>query len=143
MTKILVAFYALLLNIFGINQQQDVPVFTAENLIRNFASAIDNGRIPEAVDLLDSNLKKDDSSVQMWGIQFNAFENFDIVNLEKIDNSYDENFFKVIFDVKLKPDIHSVAIPNYGWENGENIRWIRVVKDTEGFYKILNINTGP
>jgi hypothetical protein len=49
----------------------------------------------------------------------------------------------VILDAKIKPGSENAAIPNFGWENGENIRWVSLKKNSDGMWKILGIGTGP
>jgi len=49
---------------------------------------------------------------------------------------------KVTLNVRVSSQVANAPIPNYGWENGSNLRWVEIVKEDE-VWKINQIATGP
>ena len=119
--------------------QSGVPLPSQEDIVQTFFNLINEGRIPDAVGMLSSKATSDESSRQAWGVQFNIFKQ---INLSKIESAED-NIFKVTLTVDLKPEAASIQpIPNYGWDNGKNIRWLKLEKENN-LWKIDGIATGP
>jgi hypothetical protein len=120
--------------------QANVPFPTKEDVVRTFCALIDEGRIADAVSMMDI---KDDTTRQAWGVSLNNFSSFKLTNINKstIDNS--ENSYEVDINVTLKKNITDLPIPNYGWTNGLNKRWIGVTESRPRNYKITGIATGP
>ena len=122
-----------------------VPLPQEEDIIRTFFNLIGEGRASDAVGMMTQTSIGDDSSKQAWGVQFNAFKS---VSVKKIEPSSQEEWiatrhtYKVTVDAQMKPEAASAPIPNYGWENGESIRWIPLEK-VDGLWKIAGIATGP
>lgn len=114
-----------------------IPLPRKEDVVRTFCNLIDEGRISDAVDMttVEGEVKK-----QSWGENFNNFSLFKLVNIR--ESEIDENSFEVDIDVKLKENLINLPIPNYGWENGVNKRWINLI-EKDGLYKISEVATGP
>ena len=96
--------------------------------------------------MLDALVVPNDSAKQAWGVQFNIFNSIAVKSIEPSnlgDETENQKTYKVVLDAKIKPGSENAAIPNYGWENGENIRWVSLKKDESGIWKILGIGTGP
>jgi hypothetical protein len=53
-----------------------------------------------------------------------------------------ENFYKVTMDVEMKPESANAVMPFYGYDNGENIRWIGLIK-VDNLWRITGLATGP
>jgi hypothetical protein len=121
-----------------IEKVQEVPPMLEEDVITLFFTFINDKRIPEAVEMLSYSAVPDDSAKQAWGVQFNAFEKVTINKLEKQTNGQ----YKVSLNVQMKPESVDALIPYYGFENGDNIRWITLTKEA-GLWKITEIATGP
>jgi hypothetical protein len=145
MAKLFVAIYTFFLNLFGVSQSTpssvpSVSLPSREDIVRNFCELINEGNISDAVSMMDIS---DDTTKQSWGVTFNNFSSFNLVNIEK--SSIDErgNSFEVDIDITLKEDLTNLPIPNYGWENGMNKRWINLIEKEKGIYKITEIATGP
>jgi hypothetical protein len=49
----------------------------------------------------------------------------------------------VDINVTLKKNLTDLPIPNYGWVNGMNKKWINLTEIGQGHYKIAGIATGP
>lgn len=81
----------------------------------------------------------------MWAVQFAAINSFKILKIEKFDEDHwtkDKQIYKILVDVWMDPRSADAPIPYYGWENGENVRWITLEK-VDNIWKISEINTGP
>lgn len=116
-----------------------VPLPTQEDIVRTFISLISEKRIPEAISMMDSLAVGDESQKQAWGMQLNSFETISLKNIEK--NGTDA--FKVTLTVKMKPESANNPIPYYGYENGDNIRWIGLKKGSDNLWKITGFATSP
>ncbi|MDH5202745.1 MAG: hypothetical protein OEW69_05755 [Nitrospirota bacterium] len=115
-------------------------------MVRIFFNLINEKRIPEAIGMMDSSMVPDDTTKQQWGIQFNSLSSVSVTKIEpfhKKEWTHTKKVYKVVLKVKVKPEAAQAPIPNYGWENGENIRWIHIQKNKKGLWKISQIATGP
>ena len=122
-----------------------VPLSTEEDVIRNFFQLINEKRIPEAISMMTAEMAGDESSKQAWGVQFNDINS---INVLKIEPSMKENWtenkhsYKLTVEVYVSSDAANAPIPYYGWQNGENTRWITLEK-MGNVWKIAEIATGP
>jgi hypothetical protein len=122
-----------------------VPTPTEEDVIRTFFNLINEHRVEGAVSMLDESTVKDDSQKQAWGVEFNAFSKVSIVSLSPTlqeDWTDVQHEYKVVLDVTMKPESANAVIPYYGFDNGQNYRWITINK-VGALWKILGIATGP
>jgi hypothetical protein len=129
-----------------VSQQAEVPLPQKEDIVRLFFNLINEKKIPEAVSMLDGSAVPDDSAKQAWGVQFNIFDSISAKSIEASnigDETEGQETYKVILDAKIKPGSENAVIPNFGWEDGENIRWVSLKKNPDGIWKILGIGTGP
>lgn len=118
--------------------QTSAPIPSGEDIVRNFFSLISEGKIADAINMMTPTAIGNDSQKQAWGVQFNAFKK---INVKKIEPSL-ENTYKVILDIEMKPESANAPIPYYGYENGENFRWVGLEK-IDNSWKITGIATGP
>lgn len=121
---------------------ESVPLLSGEDVIRTYTSLIDEQNIAEAVGMMNI---QDDAVKQSWGVYLDSFSS---LTLKRID-PYNKNewtdtheTFQVLFAAQMKPEAASAAIPNYGWENGDNVRWVSISK-VNALWKIAEIATGP
>ncbi|OGM76768.1 hypothetical protein A2188_02125 [Candidatus Woesebacteria bacterium RIFOXYA1_FULL_43_9] len=98
-----------------------------QDVINVFANLINEGKITEAKSLLK--------------IESDGWNNFSEFRIKSLKETGD-NVYEVDFEVVLKEDLQNLPIPNYGWVNGVNKRWITVAKIGDS-YKITGIGTGP
>lgn len=122
-----------------------VPLPTGEDIVRNFFQLIDEGRVSEAVMAMTKINTENDSTKQAWGVQFNGFESIKVKSIEAYDrdNWTDlQQEYKVNLTVQMKPEAANAVMPNYGFDNGDNIRWITIIKENN-LWKIDGIATGP
>lgn len=121
------------------NKKTSLP---QEDVIRNFTQLISDGKPDSAAKMMKVS---DESELQAWAVQFAAMNSFKIINLEKHREeewTTNRHYYKVIFDVLMKPESRDAPIPYYGWENGENTRWLTLEK-IGNVWKISEIATGP
>lgn len=114
--------------------------------ITSFFGFIAGHKPSEAVGMLASQLTADDADKQAWAVQFNAFQSLSVTSVEEVstaDWTDTSHIYKVILNVTMKPEATAATpIPNYGWENGSNTRWVTLEKDGS-VWKIAGIATGP
>jgi hypothetical protein len=123
-----------------LSESQVVPMLTKEDVVRTFCNLINEGRISEAVGMMDI---IDDTVKQSWGVYFNNFSKFELVDINNSKMDPNGNSFEVDINVTLKKNLTNLPIPNYGWENGVNKRWIVLAEKGNNEYKVSEIATGP
>jgi hypothetical protein len=118
---------------------QSVPLSTQEDVIRLFFQLINDQKASEAVAMLSKSAAPDDSTRQMWGVNFNSIKEVKIKSIEKVNiaDLQTENEYQVTFDIKVKASGNQ-----YGWQDGQDTRFIPLVKEN-GVWKIEGIATGP
>lgn len=121
------------------------PLPSEQQIGRTFLESIGNKNIDKALSMMSTTLLGDNNGRQTWGVQFNSFEEFSVVTLEDVMKeswSADTQEYKATIRVRMKPSAAQAPIPNYGWDNGENTRWI-IMKKVGKDWKIDAISTGP
>lgn len=120
--------------------QESVPLPQDVDAIYNLVNLIEEGRSDDAAKMMKV---KDDSELQAWAVQFSNINSFKLLKIEKVkENQWTDkkHIYKVTLDVWMNPDSASAPIPYYGWENGENIRWVTLEK-LGNIWKISEINS--
>lgn len=126
-------------------QQKEVPLPLASDILRNFFSLIDQKRVSEAVMLMSSEITNEDSTKQAWGVQLNMMKSIRVIEITPLipeSTQASERTYKVIFEVTMDPSSVTAPIPYYGYENGENMRWVTLKKEGS-MWRIMGIATGP
>ncbi|MCX6726539.1 MAG: hypothetical protein NTY75_01835 [Candidatus Shapirobacteria bacterium] len=121
-------------------QTNSVPIPNQEDIIRVFFSLIDEKRIPEAIGMMSEKAISNDSVKQEWTTQFNDFDSVKVVAVEK---SIEENLYKVTLEAKVNLRAANYPIPYYGYGDKTDVRFIKLIKDSQGRWKIDGIATGP
>jgi hypothetical protein len=122
-----------------------VPEPQEQDIIRNFFQLIEEKDVSAAVLSMSSKNTSDDSVKQAWGVQFNDWNSVNITNIEAsmpTEWSESRHTYKVTMDVVIDSSAANAPIPYYGYENGQNIRFIPIVKEN-GLWKVDGIATGP
>ncbi len=120
-------------------ENKSVPLPQETDIIRSFFEIINEGRAIDAISMMAPSLVGDDDDKQAWGVQFNAFKSLKVASIERTNREHE---YKVVLTALIKPEASRAPIPNYGWDNGTNIRWIILVK-SGNLWKISAIATGP
>jgi hypothetical protein len=122
-----------------------VPMPQTEDIIQNFFNLIGEKRASDAVMMMTSKIVNDDSTKQSYGVMFAAMKS---VIVRKIEESSKSDWtdtwqqYMITFDIVMDPDSANQPIPFYGFENGENIRFVNLVKENN-VWKIEGLATGP
>lgn len=123
-----------------------VPLPQETDIINTFINLIDEGRPSDAVGMMSPEATMDEDNKQAWAVMFNAFESIKVVKLEpSMQSDWTEiiHTYKGTFDVQMKPEAANVMpIPNYGWDNGINIRWVSLEKVGQR-WTVQGFSTGP
>jgi len=128
------------------SSSEGVPLPTPEDIVRLFFNLINEKRIPEAIALMTDQMAGDDSSKQMWGVQFNAIQSIEVKSIEPYSEEQwteSEKMFKVVLDVSVSPEAKDEPIPYYGWDSNPSIRWVSIKKNATGLWEIDSLATGP
>ncbi len=127
-------------------KESQVPLPQEMDIIRSFFEVIGEGRASNAVMMMTPANTSDDSTKQAWGVQFNAFKSIKVITVEpSMPGDWNDSIhsYKVTLQVEMKPEASSaLPIPNYGWENGTNTRWIHLEK-INNRWMVGSIATGP
>lgn len=127
------------------NITKDVPLPQSKNIIYKLYQLIEERRIDSAVSLLSNKNIEDESSKQAWGVQFNAIKSVKIKTVEPImEDSWTDKQeeYEVVLDMSMDTNSANAPIPYYGYENGENIRFITLIMEDD-LWRIDQIATGP
>jgi len=124
---------------------QAVPLPQETDIIRTFFNLIDQGEAAKAVDMMSRGNTDNDSTRQAWGVQFAAFDAVKVITLEPFHKeswTEKEHLYRTILEVAMNPASAVAAIPYFGYDNGENTRWVQLVRENN-LWKIGNLSTGP
>jgi len=127
------------------NNSATVPEPQEQDIIRNFFQLIAEKNVSAAVLSMSSKNTADDSVKQAWGVQFNDWNSVNVTSVETsmpTEWSESRHTYKVTMDVVIDSSAADEAIPYYGYENGQNTRFIPIVKEN-GLWKVDGIATGP
>jgi len=122
-----------------------VPLPTGEDIVRTFFELINEKRIPEAVKMMTKINSENDATKQAWGVQFNSFNSLTIDKITPYNKegwTNDSQFYRADVTTQMKPESANAPMPYYGWGDGQNTRWIEIIKE-DGLWKISGIGTGP
>ena len=79
----------------------------------------------------------------------NKVKNLKNIVVKKVEPSMKEEWtaqketFKVNVNLEISKEAANAPIPYYGWENGNNIRFVSLEKDQNNLWKVAGIATGP
>lgn len=107
---------------FKEKDKNQVPLPNEESVVWNFLNLIKEGRSNEAVNMLEDSEELDNDTRQVWAVQFNNWA------IDKITK------------VEAEGELYRVE-----WigKNGGDTKWIDVVKNDDGMWRIKEIATGP
>ena len=109
--------------------QAAVPLSTGEDIIRSFFNLINEKRIPDAVSMLSSQLNPDESLKQAWGVNFTSMQTVEVKSIQPWNEASwteEKQVYQVILGIYL---VNNQS--GYGWDNGENTRWLELVKNPQ------------
>ena len=126
-------------------KESTVPLPQDTDIISSFFTLIETKRPSDAVSMMVSSITNDDSQKQAWAVQFNAIDSLKVIRVEpsmKEDWTETKHTYKLTLDVTMNPNSANEPIPYFGWENGQNIRWVTLVKEGK-MWRIEGLATGP
>jgi len=122
-----------------------VPLPQEKDIINNFFQLIDEGKVSDAVMMMPSIITNNDSTKQAFGVQFSAMKSVKVIKIEesmKEDWTETRHQYMVTLDVVMDPSSAGGPIPYYGFERGENVRFVGLVKEGNQ-WKVEGMATGP
>jgi hypothetical protein len=128
-----------------IKKEAVVPRPLETDIIRSFVNLIDEGKSSDAVMMMPAIITGNDSIKQAFGVQFNAMSSVKVKNIKesmKEDWTETRHQYMVTLDVVMDPSSAGGPIPYYGFERGENVRFIGLVKEGNQ-WKVEGMATGP
>ena len=90
---------------------------------------------------LSYNMAPDDATRQMWLSNFQSLDSLEVVSIEPaslVQWSDEWESYKVVLQIETKE-----PVDKYGWENGENTRWISIIPQGAGNWKIESFSSSP
>ena len=118
-----------------------VPLPQDEDVINIFFNLIDEGDAGKAALMMNT---KSDQELQAWAVQFASFDYVKVVKIEKANESEwtdTKHIYKVTLNVRMKKEAENAPVPYYGYQNGENVRFIKLEK-VGNIWKISDIGSG-
>ena len=114
---------------------------THEADLRSFFSSIDKGDAAAAVRQLSYGMCPNETMAELW---LESFESIDGVVVGSVVQYNLENWTseREYYKVTLEIDTHA-AEESFGWKDGRNIRWITLIPQGAGYWKVDAIATGP
>jgi hypothetical protein len=107
----------------------------------DFFACIDEGDADGAVKRLSTALVPDSATGKAWLAGFQSLKSVKVVKAEQVRNEeWTDQFeaYKVTLDVST-----SEPPEKYGWDNGQNTRWITLVPQGTGAWKVDSLQTSP
>jgi hypothetical protein len=131
-------------NMTEINTYQSL-LAPEEELITLLFGSINNRQNQNAVKLLSQNINPNKETEQLWIKQFNAIKSVHIMDMQETSKETwtdTQKIYQVTLEIDMDNSAANAPIPNYGWTDNPNIRFIRVVKINNRWF-IDQIGTGP
>jgi len=116
-----------------------------EEFLNSFSSLIDQGKAGEAVAMFSSQNTGSEETKKMWQEQFEAMESVKVLSVEPVmKNSWTDQRreYKVVLDMTMDESSKDAPIPYYGYDQGENTRFITLIKEGDKWF-IEAIATAP
>jgi hypothetical protein len=112
-----------------------------EKDLRQFFGFISTGEPEWAVRQLAYAASPDDATAQMWLANFRSLSALTIVSVEQASLEQwtaEREFYKVTLDVQT-----SEPLEKYGWDHGRNIRWVSIIPQGAGAWKVSALSSSP
>lgn len=112
-----------------------------EKDLRQFFSFISTGQPEWAVRQLAYAASPNEAAAQMWLDNFQSMESLTVVSVEQasLDQwTAEHEYYKVTLDVQT-----SEPQEKYGWDNGRNFRWVELIPQGGGAWKVAALSPSP
>ena len=115
------------------------------DIIHTFFNLVNEKKMSEAVMMMSSDIINNDGIKQSYGVQFSAMKEVKVLKISdsmKAEWTDTRHQYQVSLGIVIDPNPVRNPIPYYGFENGENTRFITLVKEGSR-WKIEGLATGP
>lgn len=112
-----------------------------EKDLRQFFGFISTRQPEWAVRQLASAASPNEATAQQWLSNFQSLSSLTVVSVEQTSLEQwtaEREFYKVTLDVKT-----SEPPEKYGWENGHNVRWVELIPQGGGAWKVSALSSSP
>jgi len=112
-----------------------------EKDLRQFFGFISTGKPEWAVRQLASAASPNEAAAQMWLTNFQSLSALTVMSVEQVSLEQwtaEREFYKVTLDVQT-----SEPPEKYGWEKGRNLRWVELIPQGGGAWKVAALATNP
>ncbi len=109
--------------------------------VREFFAFISEGKPEQAVRQLAYALAPGDTMRQQWLENFQSLSSLTVASVEQVSLEQwtaESEYYKVTLDVKT-----SEPPEKYGWENGRNARWVTLIPQGAGSWKVSALAQNP
>jgi len=112
-----------------------------EKDLRQFFGFISTKQPEWAVRQLASSASPNEATAQMWLANFQSLSTLTVVTVEQASLEQwtaEREFYKVTLDVQT-----SEPPEKYGWEKGRNLRWVELIPQGGGAWKVSALSSSP
>jgi hypothetical protein len=112
-----------------------------EKDLRQFFGFISTGQPEWAVRQLAYAASPDEATAQRWLANFQSLSALTVVSVEQASLEQwtaEHEFYKVTLDVRT-----SESPEKYGWDNGRSIRWVELIPQGGGSWKVAALSLSP
>lgn len=137
-------------NMVNVSQSSESASQTATvtdvNFIPLFFNTIKEKNMNVLFGMLDPTLFTSEDDVKAWQNQFKSITDIEIKSVEPANQSAwtdTQHEYKVVLSTKMTPESKNAQIPYYGWApDGENTKWLTLVKGEDGLWRVHSIGSG-
>ena len=112
-----------------------------EKDLRQFFGFMSTGEPEWAVRQLAYAASPDEATAQVWLANFRSLSALTVVSVEQASLEQwtaEREFYKVTLDVQT-----SEPPEKYGWDNGRNVRWVSIIPQGAGAWKVNALSSSP
>lgn len=130
------------LQVKGKDLSELAPMEDQRHMVIKFLTLINEGKTQDAVDMMDESMRPNQNMKDMWiqslsSIQGHEFIQGGFTNEDEDSWTDDTQRFKVKINIP-----ETCECEGFGWDHGQNTRWIKVVKGESG-WMIHEVSTSP
>jgi hypothetical protein len=109
--------------------------------VRQFFSFIEKGDVQAAVNQMAYQAAPNEAMRLAWGNNFKSLKSLKVVSVEQADLA---SWTSVWERYKVVLEVTTAETPDkYGWENGRNTRWVTIIPQGAGGWKVAELSPNP
>jgi len=127
----------------GSQQQTALP--TDLEFLKIFFDTVNSKNMPFAMNMLDPSFSSTEESKKTWESYLSSFKSIALKNTEEANkNEWTDimHIYKVTLTVETSEEYAKATIPYFGYDNGDNIRWITLKKGGDNLWRVAGFATG-